>query len=82
MSMLAEIRSLLAVTPFRPFAVRIADGHEYPVPTIDHIYLPPGARGVIISDDKGVTVSFPAFYVTGLVQTLPSDQNGAAPQPA
>ena len=78
--MLSEIRKLLEVTPFRPFAVRIVDGHEYPVPTVDHIYLPPGARSVIVSDDQGVTVSFPAFYVTGLVQTLPSEPNGATPQ--
>jgi hypothetical protein len=78
--MVAEIRQLLDVVPFQPFVVRIADGHEYPVPTIDHIYLPPGAKSVIVSNDEGVTVSFPAFYITGLVQSVPSAGNGGARQ--
>ena len=70
--MLSKIKEHLETTPFRPFALRTADGREYRVPTIDHIYLPPGSKDVIIANDKGVTVILAAFYITGLVQTSPA----------
>jgi hypothetical protein len=65
--MIEDIRKRLALTPFVPFSVRTADGHEYPVPTLDHIYLPPGGRRVVISDDRGITVVLPALMISGLV---------------
>lgn len=66
--MIGDIRKHLLLTPFVPFAVRTADGREYPVPTIDHIYLPPGAGRVVVSDDEGFTVAIPALLISGLVQ--------------
>src|SRR5438067_1902182 len=41
MRVIADIRKHLELVPFTPFTVRTADGREYPVPTIDHVYLPP-----------------------------------------
>ncbi len=66
-AMVDDIRKHLANSPFVPFRVRMADGHEYPVPTLDHIYLPPGDRRVIISDDAGIAVMLPALLVSGLL---------------
>lgn len=66
--MIGDIRRHLDITPFVPFAVRTADGREYPVPTIDHIYLPPGAGRVVISDDQGYIAALPALLISGLVQ--------------
>jgi len=66
--MIADIRKHLEIIPFAPFAVRTADGREYPVPTIDHVYLPPGGTRVVVSDDEGVTVALPALLISGLVQ--------------
>jgi len=40
--MIEDIRRRLGLTPFVPFSIRTADGHEYAVPTIDHVWLPPG----------------------------------------
>ena len=77
--MLSEIKTLLESTPFQPFALRAADGREYLVPTIDHIYLPPGSRKVIVTDDKGVTISIPLFYITGLVETSFPAATGETP---
>lgn len=74
---IADITRHLDYTPFQPFTLRIADGHEYPVPTIDHIYLPPGGKQVIIADDEGVTVAIPALLITGFVRESPESQ----PQP-
>jgi hypothetical protein len=65
--MIADIRKHLQVAPFIPFAVRTADGREYPVPTVDHIYLPPVGSRVVISDDKGLVVALPSMLISGLV---------------
>ena len=66
--MIADIRKHLEMVPFTPFTVRTADGREYPVPTIDHVYLPPGSSRVVVSDDQGITVALPALLISGLVQ--------------
>jgi hypothetical protein len=67
--MTGDIRKHLEVSPFVPFIVRTSDGREYPVPTIDHIYLPPSGGRVVISDDAGVVVVLPGLMITGLVHT-------------
>jgi len=74
--MIGDIRKHLEITPFVPFTVRTADGHEYRVPTIDHIYLPPTGARVVISDDQGVVVVLPGLLISGLVRE--STSNGAA----
>jgi hypothetical protein len=67
--MIGDIRRHLQISPFVPFAVRTADGREYPVPTIDHIYVPPAGGRVVISDDEGVVVVLPALLISGLVHS-------------
>lgn len=72
---IGDIRKHLLVTPFEPFAIRMADGREYPVPTVDHVYIPPGASGrVVVSDDEGITVALPGLLISGLVQSRPVAQ--------
>ena len=78
MNIVAEIKKHLELTPFRPFSVRTGDGHEYPVPTEDHIYIPPGATGAIIADDKGVTVMIPGRLMSGLVRNASEAEEGAS----
>ncbi len=70
--MTGDIRKHLEITPFVPFAVRTADGREYAVPTIDHIYLPPTGGRVVISDDEGVVVVLPGLMISGLVHSSTS----------
>ncbi len=70
--MTGAIRKHLEVTQFVPFAVRTADGREYAVPTLDHIYLPPVGGRVIISDDEGVVVVMPGLMISGLVHASDS----------
>jgi len=65
--MTGDIRRHLEIAPFVPFAVRTADGRQYTVPTIDHIYLPPSGGRVVISDDEGVVVVLPGLMISGLV---------------
>jgi len=65
--MIGDIRKHLQVSPFVPFAVRTADGQEYPVPTIEHIYLPPRGNRIVISDDSGIVVVLPGLLISGLI---------------
>jgi hypothetical protein len=65
--MIGDIRKHLQISPFIPFSIRTAEGREYPVPTIDHIYLPPTGGRVVVSDDDGVVVVLPALLIRGLV---------------
>jgi hypothetical protein len=66
--MIDDIRKYLEVTPFIPFSVRLANGCEYPVPTTNHIYLPPAGGRVIISDDQGIVVVLPALLITSVAK--------------
>jgi hypothetical protein len=45
--MIDEIRKQLEAVPFVPFSVRTSEGHEYPVPTVDHAYITPRGDRVI-----------------------------------
>ena len=65
--MTGDIRKHLEIVPFVPFAVRTADGREYVVPTLDHIYLPPSGGRVVISDDEGIVVVLPGLMISSLV---------------
>jgi hypothetical protein len=70
--MTGDIRKHLDITPFVPFSIRTADGREYPVPTIDHIYLPPKGGRVIISDDEGAVAVLPGLMISGLMHAADS----------
>jgi hypothetical protein len=66
--MVAHIKKHLENVTFVPFAVRMTDGREYRVPTIDHIYFPPTGGVVVISDDNGSIIALPALHMSGLVE--------------
>ena len=67
LAMIGDIRERLKTMPFVLFRIRTIDGHEYPVPTLDHIYLPPSSTRVIVSDDKGSVAILPALLISGLL---------------
>ena len=74
--MTGDIRKHLQISPFVPFSVRTSDGREYPVPTIDHIYLPPSGGRVVISDNEGVVVALSGLMITGLVHANGGSHSG------
>jgi hypothetical protein len=76
--MVADVRKHLEAVPFVPFAIRMADGREYRVPTVDHVYVPPGGARVVVSDDDGVTIVLPALLISGLVQGSLNGKPGSA----
>ena len=66
--MIEELKKHIATTPFVPFAIRMADGREYKVPTRDHIWLPAGTRAVFVVDDDGIGMQLPGMLISGLVR--------------
>jgi hypothetical protein len=66
--MIADLRERCDRAKFVPFSIRTSDGHEYPVPTVDHIYFPPGGRRVIVSDDKGIVSILTPLHISGVIE--------------
>jgi hypothetical protein len=68
---IGDIRKHLERIPFVPFAIRTADGREYSVPSVDHIWLPPHQARVFVADDNGLSAILPALLISGIV--VPTD---------
>ncbi len=66
--MIADIRDRCGKAPFVPSLIRTSDGHHYPVPTVDHIYFPPGGRRVVVSDDKGIVSILTPLHLSGVIE--------------
>ena len=75
---IGEIRKHLERTPFVPFAIRTADGREYPIPSLDHIWLPPKQARVFVADDEGLSAILPGLLISGIVVPTASTANGQA----
>jgi hypothetical protein len=61
-----EIRERIAMKPFQPFKVRLADGHEIEVPTGDHAHLHPSGRTLFVHLAHGGTKIIDVALVTAL----------------
>lgn len=61
-----DIRKRVERVPFEPFSIRTSDGREYPVPTIDHIWLPPDSNRVYVADDKGMVDTIRLIHISSL----------------
>ena len=66
--MIADLRDRCDKAPFVPFTIRTSDGHDYAVPTIDHIYFPPGDRRVVVANDKGIVSILTPLHITGIIE--------------
>jgi hypothetical protein len=47
-----QVKDAVKAAPFRPFAVRLADGSRYEVPSADHVSLSPAGRILVVHADK------------------------------
>jgi hypothetical protein len=61
-----EIRERVSRRPFKPFTVRLADGMEIDVPSLDHVHLHPSGRTLFIHLDRGGTKIIDVALVTAL----------------
>jgi hypothetical protein len=65
--MIDEIRRRIERMPFVPFSVRTSDGHEYSVPTVDHVFITPRGNRVIVVTDDGSSALLGALHINRLV---------------
>jgi len=63
-----RIRELSHAAPFEPFAIRTSDGHEYVVPTADHVAVHPTAPRVIVFFDNGGQVEVAGLHLAAVVK--------------
>lgn len=66
--MIADIRRRVKETPFRPFLIRTSDGQEYPVPTVDRVWLIPGGTRVAVADDEGFRAYLSPLHMPAIVE--------------
>jgi hypothetical protein len=60
-----------------PFALKVADGDEFPVPHRDYIFLPPSEAKrrtyVVVHNDKGFASLLPLITITSLTWEVASN---------
>jgi outer membrane lipoprotein SlyB len=66
--MIDEIRKRLQRVPFVPFSVRTSDGHEYAVPTVDHVFITPRGNRVVVVDDQGTTNVLGPLHINSVIE--------------
>jgi len=71
---IADIRRRVKETRFVPFVIRMSDGREYPVPTVDHVWLIPGGSRIAVADDEGFRAYLSPLHMSAIVEKA----NGAA----
>jgi len=65
--MIADVRERMERVPFRPFVIRTSDGHEYSVPTVDHVFITPRGNRVIVVTDEGATAVLGTIHINSIV---------------
>ncbi|PYJ61014.1 MAG: hypothetical protein DME71_05055 [Verrucomicrobia bacterium] len=65
--MVADVHERLDRVPFVPFLIRTSDGHEYSVPTVDHVFITPRGNRVIVVADNGATAVLGPLHINSVV---------------
>jgi hypothetical protein len=63
-----DIRRRVERVPFEPFSIHTSDGHEFAVPTIDHVWFPPGGNRVYVADDKGIAALLRPIHIVSITE--------------
>jgi len=63
-----RVRELLHAAAFEPFTIRTSDGHEYTVPTADHVAVHPTAPRVIVFLDNGGQIDIAALHLAAVMK--------------
>jgi hypothetical protein len=65
--MIVDVRERLDRVPFIPFLIRTSDGHEYSVPTVDHVFITPRGIRVIVVADNGATAVLSPLHINRVI---------------
>lgn len=64
--MIADIRQLLAVRPFKPFFILTTGGNRYPVPSAEHAAVDPQRSRVVVWLDDGGSVTISGLHIAAI----------------
>ena len=65
--MITDVREGMERVPFRPFVIRTSGGHDYSVPTVDHVFINPRANRVIVITDQGATAFLGPVHINRVI---------------
>ena len=65
--MIAGVRERMERVPFRPFAIWTSDGHQFSVPTVDHVFITPRGNRVIVVTDEGATAVLGPIHINSVI---------------
>lgn len=65
--MIGDVRERMERMPFRPFVIWTSDGHEYSVPTVDHVLITPRGNRVIVVTDEGATAVLGPIHINSVI---------------
>jgi hypothetical protein len=65
---IADVQEYLERLPFVPFLIRTSDGHEYSVPTVDHVFITPRRNRVVVVADNGAVAILGPLHVNGIIE--------------
>jgi hypothetical protein len=67
--MIADVRRRLERVPFVPFIIRASDGHEYSVPTVDHVKISPRGHRVVVFTDEDATAILGPLHINSIIDS-------------
>ena len=70
--MIAEIRRLLELVPFRPFTIVTSSGKEYHIPSSDHAGFNPAKTRVLVWFDDDSHIDIAALHIVAIERNAPT----------
>ena len=75
--MVAEIRRLLQLVPFRPFIIDTSSGKQYEILSSDHAGFNPAKTRVLVWFDDDSHIDISALHITAIERKAPADSEVA-----
>jgi hypothetical protein len=68
------VRRRLEPVPFVLFVIRTSDGHEYSVPTVDHVKISPRGHRVVVFTDGDATAILGPLDINSIIDSQPNGE--------
>jgi hypothetical protein len=73
-----DLRRLVHAVPFVPFAIHLADGTQWRVPSVDHIAVPPAGGRIWVFRDDGEYEILSSLSITRITVNAAAPSEEAA----
>ena len=72
--MIADVRERHDRAPFVPFLIRMSDGDEYFMPTVDYAFFTPRGNRVIVVADNGYIAVLGPLHINSVIDSQPNGE--------